>query len=153
MNAHATQIKSLPQVLEIQGLTRRGTMEFVLFLLLSTAFFCCRQTDLLAPLAENARQILGCPPPAALVTLAVGGYVISAAILQLHRIVNGVRPVLKWSHLLFRTVFYLFYACAASLQSHFLGVFIAGLALFALDQLNIFTYSVKILPEGKTLMN
>jgi hypothetical protein len=136
---------------EMQALSRRGMTELVLFLLISTAFFFCRQTDLLAPLAESARQILGCPPPAALITMAVAGYVASASVLLLNRILTGARPLFKWSNLFFRTIFFLFYAFAAALLSHFIGVFVAGLVLFALEQLNIWTYCVKTQPTGKAL--
>jgi len=135
----------------IQVLSRRGIIGLFLFLLVSSLFFTLRDIDLLAPLAESARVILGCPPPPDLATLALAGYTLSAMVLVLARIMTGARPSLKWVHLGYRTVFYIFYAVSNSLAENFMGVFVAGLVLIGLEQLNIWTHSLKILPRQKAL--
>jgi hypothetical protein len=136
---------------DLQGLSRRGLQELFLFLLLSTFFFGLRQVDLLAPLTEGVREILGCPPSPELTTLALAGYTLSALVLILARAVKGERPSMRWSHLGYRTVFYFFYAVAGSLEENFMGVLLAGLLLIGLEQLNIWTYALKTLPGGKAL--
>lgn len=137
---------------DLQAISRRGIVELILFLLVSTMFFFCRHTDLFAPMTESVRQILGCPPPSQLITMAMTGYIVSAAILIIHRTADGQPPQLKWSNLFLRTVFYFFHGFSGSLESHFMGVFVGGLILFALEHLNIWAYSVKILPERKALL-
>jgi hypothetical protein len=139
------------RIQELQGLSRRGLRDLFLFLLLSTFFFGIRQIDLLAPLAEGFREILGCPPPAELTTLALAGYTLSALVLILARAARGERPSMRWSHLGYRTVFYFFYAVSGSLEENFMGVLLAGLLLIGLEQLNIWTYALKTLPGGKAL--
>ncbi len=137
---------------ELQALTRRGIVELIAFLLISTVFFFCRHTDLFAPMAESVRQILGCPPPPALTAMAMTGYIVSAAILIIHRTADGQSPQLKWSNLFLRSVFYIFHGFSGSLETHFMGVFVGGLILFALEHLNIWAYSLKIMPDRKALL-
>ena len=163
MNAHTTISPGNPKgaasatekiearIGDLQTLTRRGWQELILFLLVSTGFFCIRQADLLAPLTESARLFLGCPPPPLLTTLALVGYTLSAAVLILGRAASGARPALKWSHAGLRIVFYLFYGTSGALEENFMTVFVAGLGLIVLEQLNIWTYSLKTLPRGRQL--
>jgi len=136
---------------DLTRLSRRSLLELVLFLALSTFFFSIRHVDLLAPLTENVRQLLGCPPPPILTTLAVAGYTLSAAILVRGRIINGARPSCEWWHLCFWTTFCFFYAVAHALPENFMGVFVAGLFLFTLEQLHLWTYGLKTQPGGKAL--
>jgi hypothetical protein len=137
---------------ELRLLARQGLWQLFTFVAASALFFHFRHADLLAPLAENIRQLLGCPPPAALTTLALAGYSISAAILLLSRTVNGVRPSLKWAYLGYRLVFYLFYGFSHSLAEHFMSVFVAGLVLFGLEQMNIVTHTLKTQPRKAALL-
>jgi hypothetical protein len=132
---------------DLHSLSRRGLRDLSLFLLISTAFFCLRGIDLLAPLGESARMILGSAPPTGLMTLAVGGYTLSALVLIVGRTVTGDRPRMTWLHLFFRTVFYPFFLFANALEGHFMSVFIAGLMLFALEQLNIWSHAQRNLPR------
>lgn len=136
---------------ELSLLTRKGLRQLFIFVAASSLFFHFRHVDLLAPLAENIRQVLGCPPPASLTTLALAGYSVSAAIILLSRAVNGSRPSLKWAYLGYRLVFYLFYSFSYSLAENFMGVFVAGLILFGLEQMNIATYSMKAQPRKGAL--
>jgi hypothetical protein len=138
---------------DLQSLSRRGLRDLFLFFVLSVWFFSMRQVDLLTPLAEGVRELLGCPPPPELTTLALAGYTLSAFVLILARTIQGERPRLRWSHLGYRTVFYFFYAVAGSLEENFMGVLLAGLFLIGLEQLNIWTYALKTLPGRKILAN
>jgi len=137
---------------DLRLLARKGLWQLLTFVAASALFFHFRHADLLAPLAENIRQVLGCPPPAALTTLALAGYTLSAAIILLSRTVGGVRPSLKWTYLGYRLVFYLFYSFSNSLAENFMSVFVAGLILFGLEQMNTLTYSLKTQPREGGLM-
>jgi hypothetical protein len=59
---------------------------------------------------------------------------------------------LKWTYLGYRLVFYLFYSFSNSLAENFMSVFVAGLILFGLEQMNTLTYSLKIQPREGGLM-
>jgi len=132
-------------------LYRHETLNFVLFLVISTAFFSIRNVDLLTPLSESTRQILGQPPPPFLTGVAVGVYSVTAAILIIARIVNGTVPPRKWLSLFLRTVFYFFFAVANALPANFMGVFIAGLSLFGLEQFHLWSVYLKHQPAEKSL--
>lgn len=133
---------------ELHTLSRRGLWDLLLFLSISTAFYAVASVDLLAPLGENLRELLGTPPPPKLTTLAVSGYTLSATILIFSRILSGARPRFKWQHLFFRTVFFFFYAVSNTLGDYFLGTFAAGIFLIALEQLNIWSFALKTAPQG-----
>ena len=131
---------------ELQTLSRRCLGGVSTFLLVSTGFFALRHYDLLGPLSASMREILGCPPPPVLTSLALAIYLFSQAVLTLGRTIGGIRPVLKWQQLVYRTVFFFFYSVAGALDDHFMAVFVAGLLLFGLDYLNIWAYSNKYCP-------
>jgi len=137
---------------ELLLLPRRGLLDLLLFLVISTVFFYLRNDDVLAPLSENVRQILGCPPPLTLITIAVASYSISAAFYGAGQIINGTRPVHKGTTLFYRTIFYFFYAVGNALPGYFMGVFVAGLLLYTLDQLHIWTYCLRIQPDAGSLL-
>ncbi len=140
-------LQSLQQELEV--LSRRCLQGFFGFLLVSSCFFAIRGLDLLAPLTEGTRELLGCPPPPALTTLALALYLFSEVVLILGRTAAGTKPLLKWQHLVYRCSFFLCYAVANVLNAYFLGVFVAGLVIFGLEMLNLWVYSMKTLPQER----
>jgi hypothetical protein len=137
---------------ELQSFCRRWLQGLFAFLLVSTCFFWIRGIDLLAPLTEGARQLLGCPPPPTLTSLALAVYLFSTVVLLLDRTAAGAMPSLKWRHLACRMVFFPFYAVANALDRYFIFVFVAGLVIFGLELLNIYTYSLKILPGEREMV-
>jgi hypothetical protein len=137
---------------ELQLFSRRWLQGLFAFLFISTCFFWIRRIDLLAPLAESTRQLLGCPPPPALTSLALAVYLFSTVVLLLDRTAGGSRPSLKWRHLVCRSVFFFFYAVANALDEYFIFVFVAGLVVIGLELLNIYAYSMKTLPGGKEMV-
>lgn len=128
---------------DLQILSCRGVLELFAFLVISTLFFEFRQADLLAPLGETVRVILGCPPPPALTTMALAGYTLSALVLIMFRTVHATRPQLRWIHIGYRSCFYFFYLVSNTLEAHFMPVLVAGLLLFTLEHLNIWSYAMK----------
>lgn len=133
-------------------LPRRGLLDLLLFLVISTVFFYLRNDDMLASLSGNVRQILGCPPPLTLITIAVISYSVSAALYGVGQIIDGARPVHRGTTLFYRTVFYFFYAVGNALPGYFMGVFVAGLLLYTLDQLHIWLYCLRIQPGAGSLL-
>lgn len=136
---------------ELQALSRRCLQGLFAFLSISVGFFQVRQLDLLAPLTQGVQEFLGCPPPPVLTTLALGIYLFSEVVLILGRTGGGARPALKWQQLVYRSIFFFFYAVAGVLDGYFLGVFVAGLVLYGLELLNLWTYSMKHLPQEREM--
>lgn len=124
-------------------LSRPGLWGLLLFLLISCGAFYFRDVNLFAMASEPLRQVLGYPPPAFLVSIALAVYTFSAMVLTLTAISEQARPVRQWNHLGYRVAFYLFYAFSGSIGTHFLAVLLIGVALYALDLCHVWVYAVR----------
>lgn len=127
----------------LSALVNRGRWNFSLFLLISGAAFFARDFNLFAVIPENARQLLGSPPPPDLISIALAIYTLSAIILLLSSLANNSQPPTNWNHLGYRAAFYLFYLVSSSLADHFLAVFYVGLLLYGLENLCIWIYTTR----------
>ena len=127
----------------LSALVNRGRWNFSLFLLISGAAFFARDFNLFAVIPENARQLLGSPPPPDLITIALAIYALSAIILLLSSLANNSRPPANWTHLGYRGAFYFFYLVSNSLADNFLAVFYVGVILYGLENLCIWLYTTR----------
>jgi hypothetical protein len=121
-------------------MARKGLWGLLLFLLFSIAAFLVQDFNLYKTLPESILQILGCPPPAILIHLAMTGYSFTVVVPVLIRMVTGEPPVVRWHHLPCRAIFYLFYLVSTTLPENFLAVTVIGVFLYAVEQLGIWTY-------------
>ena len=122
---------------DLRTLSRRGLWSLQLFLLVSCAFFLVRDFNLYTTFPEPVLQVLGCAPPPSLVYLALAGYLVTALIPLALGLLGGEKPALQWRHLGYRAAFYLFFLWSGTLSAHFASVFIAGVALYLLEQFAI----------------
>jgi hypothetical protein len=106
-----------------------------LFLLVSCAAFLVRDFNLYVSFPESVLQILGCPPPATLVHIALAGYIFTVVTPLTIHLLNGENPVVHWRHLGYRASFYGFYLFSNTLTANFILVFAIGIALYLLEQL------------------
>ncbi|MCD6187677.1 MAG: hypothetical protein J7K09_05875, partial [Desulfuromusa sp.] len=74
-------------------------MSLSLFLLISIMAFTFKDFNLFESASESVRQILGYPPPAYLISIALAVYCFSSAILTLTAMANDAQPTQKWNHL------------------------------------------------------
>ena len=131
---------TLPQ---LQALSRKGLWGLLLFLLVSVAAFLVQDFNLYATFPEPVLQILGCPPPAILIHLAITGYSFTVIVPVLIRMATGDSPVVRWYHLHCRAIFYLFYLASTTLPENFLAVTIIGILLYTVEQVGIWAYLYK----------
>lgn len=137
----------------LNALVNRGRWNFSLFLVVSGAAFFARDFNLFAVIPENARQLLGNPPPPELISIALGIYALSAIILLLSSLANNSQPPSNWTHLGYRAAFYFFYLVSNSLADHFLAVFYVGLLLYGLENLCIWIYTTRSSEGNQKAMN
>lgn len=123
-----------------------------IFLLISIIAFYFKDFNIFEAASEPVRQLLGYPPAAYLVSIALAVYCFSAAILILTSIANEHQPTSSWKHLGYRSAFYLFYAFSGSIAAHFAPVLLVGLCLYGLDQCHIWAYNSKAVQEQKELL-
>ena len=141
------------KVQALYALSRRNLWELLLFVIASIGVFAFRQFDLFAAASEPVRQLLGSPPPALLINIALATYLFSAVTILLVRMANAARPEQKWTQLGYRVVFYLFYSFSGTLSSHFVAVLSIGLLLYALEQLHIWLYTEKLVRREQELLS
>ena len=127
--------------LDIQAASRRSLWEVLLFILISIGAYQLRTFDLLASVSEPVRELLGYPPPAYLVSIALAVYCFSALTIALTQIANHAEPTPHWSHLGYRSMFYLFYGVSGSLANNFMAVFFIGFFLYAIEQAHVWIYA------------
>ena len=127
-------------------------MSLVLFLLISIMAFTFKDFNLFESASESVRQILGYPPPAYLISIALAVYCFSSAILTLTAMANDAQPTQKWNHLGYRTVFFAFYCFSGAIAANFLPVLLVGLSLYGLDQCHIWLHNAKENHEEKGLL-
>lgn len=122
-------------------LSRHNLWELFLFLLVSICAYNVRDLNLFALASEPLRQLLGAPPPAYLVSLALAVYFGSSVVLGLTALIHRTGPTRTWNHLGYRSAFYFFYSFTGSISGHFLPVLLAGLLLYGLDQCQLRLYN------------
>ncbi len=134
------------------NMTSQSLLELILFLLISIVAFTFKDFNLFEFASEPVRQWLGCPPPAYLISVALAVYCFSSAILTLTAMANDAQPTPKWSHLGYRSVFFIFYCFSGAIAANFLPVLLVGLSLYGLDQCHIWISNAKENHEGKGLL-
>lgn len=122
---------------DLSGIAKRGLWNLQLFLLISCGAFLVRDFNLYATFPESVLQVLGCPPPPVLVYLALAGYIVTVMIPLTIHLLTGETPTAQWRHLGYRSAFYLFFLWSGTLTAHFALVFVAGVALYLLEQVCI----------------
>ncbi len=133
----------------LHALSRKGLWGLLIFLLVSVAAFLAQDFNLYHAFPEPVLQILGCPPPAILIHLAITAYSFTVVVPVMIRIATGENPVVGWHHLLCRSVFYLFYLVSTTLPENFVAVISIGILLYAVEQVGIWSYMHKHLRESE----
>lgn len=139
------------QVNDLHALSRRGLWEILLFVLISIGTLSLKEFNLFGSVSEPVRQLLGYPPPAYLVSVALAVYCFSAMTLVLTQMANDAEPIPKWTHLGYRTVFYVFYIFSGSLANHFMAVFFVGICLYGVEQTHLLVHSNRVAHQEKEL--
>lgn len=130
----------------------QNLISLVAFLLISIVAFAFKDFNLFEVASEPVRQILGCPPAAYLISVALAVYCFSSAILTLAAMANDAKPSKKLNHLGYRSAFFVFYCFSGAIAANFLPVLLVGLSLYGLDQCHILIHNAKENHEGKGLL-
>jgi len=122
-------------------LARHNLWELFLFLLVSICAYNVRDLNLFVMASEPLRELLGYPPPAYMVSIALVVYFGSSVILGFKAMMHRTKPTGTWNHLGYRSAFYFFYSFTGSIAEHFLTVLLIGLLLYGLDQCHLRLYN------------
>jgi hypothetical protein len=142
------QPKETPEGLNcamLYALSRKGLWGLLIFLMISVAAFLVKDFNLYQSLPEPVLEILGCPPPATLIHLALTGYSFTVVVPVLIRLANGDNPLLRWYHLPCRVAFYFFYLVSTTLPENFVAALTIGGLLYLVEQVGIWSNIYKLL--------
>lgn len=145
--------KVLESITACETFSRRGLWGILLFIALSGFALQLRGVDLFAGMPEAVRCLLGTAPPVGLIHLVLGISTVSSLIIIFGRTTDDDLPDGSWTRLFtglgFRSVFYLFYATAASLDDNFLMVFVTGIIVLAAEHVTTWRAATKAIAEKK----
>ncbi len=128
----------------LYAMSRKGLWGLLLFLLASIAALMAQDFNLYQSFPEPVLEILGCPPPAILIHLALTGYSFTVVVPVMIRIATSENPLISWYHLPCRIAFYLFYLASTTLPENFVAAFTIGLLLYVVEQVGIWSYMYKL---------
>ncbi|WP_298433737.1 menaquinol oxidoreductase [Geobacter sp.] len=138
------------RIAQLRSKSNRGLWAMALFIAISTV--ALRDFNLLPPLPETVRALLGRPPSALMISGALVLYTFSAIILILSRMMSGSGQFGVFSHVGYLSAFYAFYHFARALDENFWAVFAAGFTILALESYHIWNhYAEEIRKEQEVL--
>ena len=130
---------------DLHALSRKGLWGLLVFVAFGVAAFMFQDFNLYQALPEPVLQVLGCPPPAIMIHLALTCYSFTIVVPVLIRMANGDKPVVGWRHLWCRLAFYFFYLVSMTLPENLLALVIIGIILYVIEQVGIWSYMYKLL--------
>ncbi len=135
------------RIKEYQRRSLRGVWYLALFLGISLAVQ--RWFALLPDFSPSARQFLGAPPSAKMISGLLVVYSFAALILILGRMTSGSGAFSGLSHLGYLTVFYLFYHLGHTLDDNFYAVLAAGVTILSLEAYHLWTWHQERIRQEK----
>lgn len=124
-----------------QNMTQQNSIEISIFLLISILAYAFKDFNLFESASNSMKVFLGVPPSAYLVSISLFVYFASAFIIRFASLVTDQKPIIKWSHLGYRSIFFIFYCFSGSIAENFIPVFLIGIGLYILDQFHISYYN------------
>ena len=122
----------------------------VLFILVSFAAF--DGFSFLPDLSADFRAMLGTPPPAEMISLALVVYAFSGIVRTLARMTRNIKPYLGLMHAAFFSAFYGFYQLSGVMADHFWAVFFAGVSVMGLENYYIWSHSSEAISRERALL-
>ncbi|NVN99356.1 MAG: menaquinol oxidoreductase [Geobacteraceae bacterium] len=130
--------KELEQELKRLGrLSTRGVLALSLFLVICILAWWDFPY---LPQPDAVTSVIGAPPCARLISIALIIYAFSAIILSLCRMAQGVEHRSSFCHVGYLTAFFLFYYFSKALQQNFWAVFGAGITILGIESYRIWNH-------------
>lgn len=136
-NAGLLQKKLQEDIDRLNRFSIRGILALALFILIS--IFAWTGFSFLPP-PERVTAVLGRPPSAYIISIALIIYTFSAIVLSLARMSTGVEHRSSFCHVGYLTAFFLFYYFGKSLDENYWAVFGSGMTILGVESYRIWTY-------------
>jgi len=145
-SADALRQELIKDVNRLHRFSIRGILALSLFLVVSIlawwGFF-------FLPAPDTVTALLGRPPSARIISIALLLYTFSAIILSLSRMTAGVEHRSSFSHVGFLTAFFLFYYFDKSLVENYWAVFGSGITILGVESYRIWTFCAEGLSKNR----
>lgn len=125
------------EIHRLNRLSTRGIVALALFL--AVAVLAWRGFTFL-PAPGSATAVLGNPPSARMISVALLIYTFSALILSLSRMAAGIEHTSSYGHVGFLTGFFLFYYFTKALEDNYWAVVGAGLTILGVESYRIWNF-------------
>ncbi len=127
----------MKEISRLNRFSHRGVLALALFLVISMfawwGFF-------FLPSPDTVTAVLGRPPSARIISIALLLYTFSAIILSLSRMTAGIEHRSSFSHVGYLTAFFLFYYFGKALEDNYWAVFGSGVTILGVESYRIWTY-------------
>jgi hypothetical protein len=136
-------------VKEINRLTRfstRGILALSLFLVVSILAWGGFH---FLPVPDTVTALLGKPPSARIISIALLLYTFSAIMLSLSRMTAGIEHRSSFSHVGYLTAFFLFYYFGKSLEDNYWAVFGSGITILGVESYRIWTFCAEGISKNR----
>jgi len=131
------QKKLINDLDRLNRFSSRGLLALSLFIVIS--IFAWWGFSFL-PAPDRITAILGKPPSAHIISIALIIYTFSAIVLSLARMSSGIEHRSSFSHVGYLTAFFLFYYFGKSLEENYWAVFGSGITILGVESYRIWTY-------------
>ncbi|MGD9848154.1 MAG: menaquinol oxidoreductase [Desulfuromonas sp.] len=133
-------------------LSRQGLLAMAVFFAISLVAVYFQDSNILAYASPKTRDLLGKPPSAGLINIALAVYSFSALILALARLSEQTERYRGWPHVGYLTVFYIFYAFDQALRVNAVAVIIAGSTILGLEYYSTWSYAREAIRREKAIL-
>src|SRR5665647_2615364 len=145
-SADALRQELIKDIDRLHRFSTRGILALSLFLVVSIlawwGFF-------FLPAPDTVTALLGKPPSANIIGIALLLYTFSAILLSLSRMTAGIEHRSSFSHVGFLTAFFLFYYFGKSLEENYWAVFGSGITILGVESYRIWTYCAEGITKKK----
>jgi len=136
-NADLLRQELISEINRLSRLSSRGVMALSLFLVVS--IFAWLGFPMF-PAPDTVIAVLGKPPTARMVSIALLIYTFSATILSLTRMIAGIEHRSSFVHVGFLSGFFLFYYFGKSLDDNYWAVLGSGITILGVESYRIWSF-------------
>lgn len=137
---------------ELRRLSHVGLLGLAVFGVISLTAVYFQDSNIMLYLSPQTRDLLGKPPSAMMINIALAVYSFSALILGIGRLTDQEERYRGWSHIGYLTVFYIFYAFAHALKVNVVAVVISGCTILGLEYYSTWSSARSAIAREKHIM-